>query len=256
MAVLLSWFKCFYWLRLFGPTSFYIRLITETVSDARYFIILFFLILMTFGNAVLILSQDRELPLYRDYFGSSFLNAALNQYELSLGEFDTEDRFRGAGDGGDDEAWIIFIVATMITQIMFLNMLIAIMGDTFDRVTESRAQSALVEKIRILADYVYVVPRESAAAGTMSRFLFVIRPKSLGADELGSWEGTASILKASVEANVKLATKTLSGKIAQLQAEMNAGHRMVKALDERMGELHATSQRQLGLIEGLERRLI
>lgn len=113
-----------------------------------------------------------------------------------------------------------------------------------------------MEKIRILADYVYVVPRESAAGGTMSRFLFVIRPKSLGADELGSWEGTASIMKASVETNVRLATKTLSGKIAQLQAEMNAGHRMVKALDERMGELHATSQRQLGLIEGLERRLM
>ena len=37
-------------------------------------------------------------------------------------------------------------------------MLIAIMGDTFDRVSEIKSQSALAEKIKILADYVFVVP--------------------------------------------------------------------------------------------------
>lgn len=36
-------------------------------------------------------------------------------------------------------------------------MLIAIMGDTFDRVSEVKMQSALSEKISILADYVIVV---------------------------------------------------------------------------------------------------
>ena len=82
---------------------------------------------------------------------------------------------------------------------MFLNMLIAIMGDTFDRVTESRAQSALVEKIRIMADYVYVVPRESTAKGTKNKFLFAIRPKELGADESGSWEGTAALIIKAME---------------------------------------------------------
>ena len=33
---------------------------------------------------------------------------------------------------------VIFMLSTFITQITFLNMLIAIMGDTFDRVTEVR----------------------------------------------------------------------------------------------------------------------
>ena len=63
---------------------------------------------------------------------------------------------------------------------MFLNMLIAIMADTFERVTESREQSALVEKIRILADYVFVVPKELEAKGTMNKYLFAIRPSNLG----------------------------------------------------------------------------
>jgi len=36
-------------------------------------------------------------------------------------------------------------------------MLVAIMGDTFGRVSEVKDQSALSEKIKILADYVIVV---------------------------------------------------------------------------------------------------
>ena len=56
---------------------------------------------------------------------------------------------------------MVFISTTFITQITFLNMLIAIMGDTFDRASEVKEQSALKEKIDILADYVVVVGRES-----------------------------------------------------------------------------------------------
>ena len=188
-------------------------MIIETLYDIRYFLLLFVLILMTFGNAMLILSEGREENLYKDYFEIDFLNVVLNQYELSLGEFDTEERFISAKEGGDTIAWIMFVGATMITQIMFLNMLIAIMGDTFERVTETREQNALVEKIRILADYVFVVPRESEEKNTLSRFLFAIRPKTLGADESGSWEGTATMLKSSIETNVSLATKTINGKM-------------------------------------------
>ena len=52
-------------------------------------------------------------------------------------------------------------MTTFIIQITFLNMLIAIMGDTFARVSEVKEQSALKEKIKILSDFAYVVERES-----------------------------------------------------------------------------------------------
>ena len=140
VAVILSWFKAFYWLRLFEQTSLFVRMIVETLYDIRIFLILFILILMTFGNALLVLNQGRGAaePLYKDYFDIDFLNVILNQYELALGEFDTEERFRLSSEGGDEFTWVLFCAATMITQITFLNMLIAIMGDTFERVTESR----------------------------------------------------------------------------------------------------------------------
>ena len=39
-------------------------------------------------------------------------------------------------------------------------MLIAIMGDTFGKVTEIKEQAGLKEKINILADYVWIIPDE------------------------------------------------------------------------------------------------
>lgn len=97
-------------------------------------------------------------------------------------------------------------------------MLIGIMGDTFDRVTESRDQSALVEKIRILADYVYVVPRESIEKGTMSRFLFAIRPKALGTDESGGWTGTTSTLKKVIESQSSSLSQQINSRMNTMQA--------------------------------------
>ena len=54
--VILMWIKTFYWLRLFTATSFYIRLIQETLADITYFLILFIFILMTFGTALLVMN--------------------------------------------------------------------------------------------------------------------------------------------------------------------------------------------------------
>ena len=42
---------------------------------------------------------------------------------------------------------------------MFLNMLIAVMADTFERVKESQKESALKETIGLMADYAVAVPR-------------------------------------------------------------------------------------------------
>ena len=43
--------------------------------------------------------------------------------------------------------YILFIAATFSTQVVMLNMLIAIMGDTFERVIENRDVNAIKTKL-------------------------------------------------------------------------------------------------------------
>ena len=64
---------------------------------------------------------------------------------LALGEFDIENY--GQNHNNDVEVWLLFILSTFGSQILFLNMLIAVMADTFERVKEMQKESALKESI-------------------------------------------------------------------------------------------------------------
>ena len=114
-----------------------------------------------------------------------------NQYMMSLGEF--------AMDGFDDHpqtyaAYLIFLTATFVTQITFLNMLIAIMGDTFGRVIENQAQYGLQTKLSIMGDYSELIS-SSKRVMDYNNFLFVVRPKAEVFSAEGNWEGSLSQIK-------------------------------------------------------------
>lgn len=104
------WIKTFYWLRLFTSTSFYIKLISETLNDIKYFLICFIFILMTFGNFLLIMNHNEpdDEQLYEKGFGPKVLDTILNQYMLALGEYYVE-KYDSA------TIWIMFIASTFIT---------------------------------------------------------------------------------------------------------------------------------------------
>ena len=78
----------------------------------------------------------------------------------------------------------------------------------------------------------------------MKKFIFQLQPKNLGADESGSWEGTAVMLRNVVESNVSNATKQINQKMAQISGEVADGYKKISLLEERMSELHGSSQRQ------------
>ena len=83
----LTWLKAFYLMRLFESTSFFVRLVFETFKDIFYGLLVFLVILMMFGNVLIVLSQDRE-PLFHRFFEedeSNYINAFLNMYEITLG---------------------------------------------------------------------------------------------------------------------------------------------------------------------------
>ena len=133
--------------------------------------------------------------------------------------------------------WILFVATTFVTQITFLNMLIAIMGDTFARVSEVKDQAALQEKIKILADFVIIVGRESIEEGTLSRFVFAITPKTIANDDQSNWESSVSQLKRSIELNFTSMKKSNNKRLAAVMHQMY-GH--LHAIDEKINDLTAS----------------
>ena len=153
---------------------------------------------------------------------------------LSLGEFSTDNY---GEDAKDSLVWIVFILTTFITQITFLNMLIAIMGDTFARVSEVKEQSALQEKIKILSDYVIIVEGESETNGLLNRFLFSIKPKSLASDESGNWEGTVTQLKKAIDKSMQIIKRDVDKSHSAISTEVNSVSNRLSSLDDKINDL-------------------
>ena len=112
------------------------------------------------------------------------------QYLLALGDFAFAEEFSSTSPN-NNLVWILFILATFMTQITILNMLIAIMGDAFAKVTEIKEQSGLKEKINIMSDYVWIIPNEK----TQLRYVYAMQPRTLNEEENNGWEGTVSTIK-------------------------------------------------------------
>ena len=76
----------------------------------------------------------------------------LNQYLLALGEFATLDAYSEGSVINKELIFLMFLCATMFTQVTMLNMLIAIMADVFEKEIESRSIKLIKTKLQILAD--------------------------------------------------------------------------------------------------------
>ena len=91
-----------------------------------------------------------------------------------IGEYHTEGF---TGHTSPALCYSLFIITVIISQITFLNMLIAIMGDTFERVIEKRTTFSLKNKLMILANMESEI-RSKEEDDDSKVFLYVIMPDS------------------------------------------------------------------------------
>jgi len=87
--------------------------------------------------------------------GKTYMQAFRYVYLQSLGEL--------GFDGYDDSYapsiyWIFFFVSSLFLQITLLNLLIAIMGDTFDRIQEVQREAKTKEICSLLSEYSFLIP--------------------------------------------------------------------------------------------------
>ena len=209
------------WMRLFEETAFYVLLIQVTLSDIKYFMVLLLIALLMFGIPIMMLDMNSEedYEMIDDSWHNWLLNLLFNQYLLALGEFGM-DNF-----GVHPQAVLVycfFFAATFISQLTMLNMLIAIMADSFDKVFENRAINGIKMKIEFAGDYSNNMgsSRKNAVAEYM---LFYGRPAE-GDDDEGDddeWEGTVRRLTRTMEKSASAVKKIVDSKCDKIQVTLD-----------------------------------
>ena len=90
--------------------------------------------------------------------------------------------------------WVYFVLCTVLVQLVFLNLLIAIMGDTYGRVQETIDQDHLKELCKLILENKFLLTEKSAFK--KMKYIVVANVKT-SQDGFGSstWEGKLSKLK-------------------------------------------------------------
>jgi hypothetical protein len=174
----LMWIKVFYWMRLFSELAYYVKLIQDTITESGAFMLMVCIIICSFANFFFVINLN--LPpgtqYYKPYFGenSKAADSIVSVYMLgALGDFESGDFAQGYNA---TIAMSLFILGTFVIQVVFMNMLIAIMGDTFARVQEIAEESGLKERVVLINDHDWLVDIKQLFRG--KKYIFIVSPET------------------------------------------------------------------------------
>ena len=187
-----------------------------------------------------IMNETRSNEIYDNYFDNSFIDSIFNQYLIGLGQFKLENYELGRKDWF---IWIMFIFMTFLTQIVFLNMLIAIMGNTYAKETETKDQSALKAQVDLISDYVVITKREKTVNAELAKYIFAITPTNLSTDEDDDWDGSVSTIKEAIADSSIQVMQVMQKRIDLLSREITTASKTMTHLDEKVSDLQANQER-------------
>jgi hypothetical protein len=121
--------------RIFKNTRFYTTLILRSSIQIIPFLMIFFYTTLFFGVVSWTASNDRN---------SAFDGVWKKAFELNMGNFENNSEF--------DFEFIYFMVGSVLNVIIVLNLLISILGDTYDNFQEQSVELGNLEMVEIVLE--------------------------------------------------------------------------------------------------------
>ena len=130
---LMIWLKMLYFLRIFKTTGYLIRIIIEVVVDMRHFLFILLLTFIAFGDAIYNINTSNNV----EFVDGGYIGSIAFVYRMVLGDFDTGS----FGEVAVPYMWILFLLCTVFNMIIMLNLLIAIISESFARINSEKEQA-------------------------------------------------------------------------------------------------------------------
>ena len=246
IAVFLMWLKLFAFMRAFERLGALIRMIEVIVADILPFLVILATVMVASAFVFYLLfyryaREDGVGPrnIYAREEGEDLVfgwNAALfSQFTLMLGDFSTELL---ENSPYPRLVKVVFILVMLFVNIVMLNLLIAIMGDSYDKVQENAFLEYRREKARVLMEIeIMMTKKERKREDYFPRWLHVLQPTTTGgARSRDRWIGRIREIKESVEQQVVNLEHSMRDQFGQQLRKQQK--EMEKSLEELKDSLH------------------
>jgi hypothetical protein len=146
---IILWCKLLYYLRCFNHTASFITLLVEALKDMTPFLSVLGIIILAFTHASFIIFNPYSLQYDINNNYKNPFTAIITTYRMLFGDYDYEV-FRN--NNHYIVSNILFFGFTLIVIIVILNLLISLLGNTFERVHSNYKQWRSLEKTGLISD--------------------------------------------------------------------------------------------------------
>merc|ERR1711865_126959 len=119
---------------------------------------------------------------------------------------------------------VFVIVLQLVVSIVFLNALIAIMGDTFEKMQDSKQESMTINRGQLVVEFIEstLAPEEIKEMQAAYRWLHSIQPRTWAAENGGAgggdqWAGRIKAIRKLVEDQLQQGRRQSAGLAAQIE---------------------------------------
>jgi len=243
-VVLALWLKLLYYFRGFRSTGPLVRVIIRIIYDIGYFLLILLVFLAGFSFCFFTITQtdlhdydggDEALDTMKASFGTMWLtlmslfSAMTGNYDLSL--------FQGSSFYG--VLTVLYILYILAQAIIMLNLLIAIMGDSFENVQQMARGEWRGEQTKIILELEGVVAKVSPSILAIynPRWLNVLRVQGKefsGGGQGDEWSGRVRAITGEMHKSMKEGLSQLAAQKNEILQELTALKGGMKQLAEQM----------------------
>jgi Polycystin cation channel len=143
LLLIVTWFTLLKFLRLHPDIGILLRIIKKELRDASIFLVVYLAVLFGFAVAFHMLVGVH----YHDF--RTVWSSTYALFRLSIGDFKTYS----FGSTGDYLAFVLFILYLAISVILLLNLLIAMLNQSYANVYEEASLEYLSERAKVIQSY-------------------------------------------------------------------------------------------------------
>ncbi|KAL1495122.1 hypothetical protein AB1Y20_016989 [Prymnesium parvum] len=224
--------------------SFLVNMLYEIILDMRAFLIIQFGAIVLNAFAFRLLRGDTDT--YASFSASLFSSYALLMHGEGVGELDLymDSMITTA----------LLFSMTLLVDIVMMNALIAIMSDTYDRVSESRLEMGLLGQAQLLVDIEKAMNDEDRHnKDFFPKWLHIIRIKDEDGGDDG-WSGRLRAMKSkidSIEEAIQQKVGAVEQKVGAVEHKVGAvEQKIVRAIEQQVGK------NEQNIVEAIERKIV
>ena len=159
LAIQLNVLEFFYRVRIFNFFAYFVRQFQEICYDSMPLGSILAFIVVTQSLLFWIIDQNQSDSENQHYKGvEGFFGCLMDSYRLALGDFVMTENF---SDSSQIMFWFVFFVGTLISLLIILNMVIAVMSSTFERVAAETQAQIYRTQLTLISNNFYKLDRRT-----------------------------------------------------------------------------------------------